>query len=120
MLKCAFMVSMSFSKVFIGSPSYCYGFQRNAATKPYYIKNQSTSENVFDICHIANIVSEMYTHSKSNSFFIRKYEFIFHWCTFYANEVNVRTLMYTSNSVGWLWGLKNSQPFLQNFLPDDF
>ena len=55
MLKCAFMVSMSFSKVFIGSPSYCYGFQRNAATKPYYIKNQSTSENVFDMCYIANI-----------------------------------------------------------------
>ena len=66
MLKCAFMVGMSFSKVFIGSPSYCYGFQRNAATKPYYIKNQSTSENVFDICHIANIVSEIlvYTFKK--------------------------------------------------------
>ena len=53
MLKCAFMVGMSFSKVFIGSPSYCYCFQRNAATKLYYIKNLSALENVFDTSHIA-------------------------------------------------------------------
>ena len=82
MLKCAFMVSMSFSKVFIGSPSYCYGFQRNAATKPYYVKNQSTLENVFNMYHIANIASEICTLKKL--FFIRKYVFIFHWCTCYA------------------------------------
>ena len=56
MLKCAFMVGMSFSKVFIGSPSYCYGFHRNATTKPYYAKNLSALEIVFDISHIANIV----------------------------------------------------------------
>ena len=56
MLKCAFMVGMSFSKVFIGSPSYCYGFHRNATTKPYYMKTLSTLENVSDISHIANIV----------------------------------------------------------------
>ena len=64
------MVSMSFSKVFIGSPSYCYGFQQNAATKPYYIKNQSTSENVFDICHIANIVSEIHIQKIIHSSYV--------------------------------------------------
>ena len=64
------MVSMSFSKVFIGSPSYCYGFQRNAATKPHYIKNQSNSENVFGICYIANIVSEICTLQNHSSYVI--------------------------------------------------
>ena len=97
MLKCAFMVGMSFSKVFIGSPSYCYGFHRNATTKPHIIKNRSALEIVFDISHITNIANttlfSLYAHSKNNFFFIRKYNFICHGCTFYAKQVNVKTSM---------------------------